>query len=168
MSARARKFLVDAVIVLGAAFVALAATAAVMLAIATAAEARRGSTSLHGVIVPLASKVRSIQARCPGTRIVSSVRHTRVRGSGRMSLHASGRAVDVHGQWDCIYAQLRGWPGGYSTDARRMRHIHISYGGPEQGKRFAHYGGKRKAKRVKYARLHRPVKAFSVQSTATW
>lgn len=105
------------------------------------------SKSLAGVVAPLASKARQIQAAC-GSRVISAVRHTYIAGTGgRLSLHASGRAVDMAGSPACMYAQLRGWPGGYSVDYGRVRHIHISYapGGPEWGIRFNHYrGGKRR------------------------
>src|SRR5215475_14138359 len=67
-----------------------------------------GSTSLSGVVAPLAEKVREIVSAC-GSRVISSVRHTHVAGSRRMSLHASGRAVDVAGNPGCIYRQLAGW-----------------------------------------------------------
>lgn len=73
-----------------------------------------------------------------------------------MSLHAQGKAVDVRGPYGCIYAQLKDWKGGYSTDAGRARHIHISYdeaGGREMGLRFAHSGGRRAALRNAYARM---------------
>lgn len=55
----------------------------------------------------------------------------------------------MRGPYGCIYAQLQGWPGGYSTDAHRVRHIHISIGGREAGLRFKHGGGR------KYARRHK-------------
>lgn len=78
----------------------------------------------------------------PGKNLLSAgvgVRHTRVAGTRRMSLHASGLAVDMAGNPGCIYARLRGWPGGYSTDYARVRHVHISGpGGREDGLRFAH------------------------------
>lgn len=93
-----------------------------------------GSISLSGVVAPLASKIRSIQAACPGTKILSTLRQTR-RPGGSWSMHASGRAVDVRGNYRCIYQQLAGW-AAYSTDAVRCRHIHISYGGDEG--RFRH------------------------------
>ena len=37
-----------------------------------------------------------------------------------MSLHATGEAVDMRGNPSCVYAQLRDWPGGYSTDYGRV------------------------------------------------
>jgi hypothetical protein len=104
----------------------------------------------------LQAKLASIQAACPGTHAISGIRHTRIAGTRRLSLHAQGKAVDVRGPYGCIYAQLKGWSGGYSTDAGRMQHIHISYddaGGREMGLRFAHGGGRRHAWRNAYARL---------------
>lgn len=100
---------------------------------------------LAGVVAPLASKAREIVAAC-GSKVISGVRHTYVAGTGgRLSLHASGRAVDIKGNPGCIYSMLHGWPGGYSTDYARpsIQHVHISYAphGPEWGKRFAHYRG---------------------------
>jgi hypothetical protein len=73
-----------------------------------------------------------------------------------MSLHAQGKAVDVRGPYGCIYGQLKGWTGGYSTDAGRAQHVHISYddaGGREMGLRFAHGGGRRHSWRNSYARM---------------
>lgn len=107
---------------------------------------KKSSTSLNGVVGPLAAKVRQIQAAC-GSRVVSSVRHTYIAGTRRISLHASGKAVDMVGNPSCIYSHLRGWAGGYSTDYGRVRHVHISYdpnGKREWGRRFAHGGGKKR------------------------
>lgn len=99
-----------------------------------------------GLVGPLQAKLASIQAACPGTHAISGIRHTRIAGTRRMSLHAQGKAVDVRGPYGCIYAQLKGWDGGYSTDSGHVQHIHISYdnaGGREMGLRFAHGGGRR-------------------------
>lgn len=119
--------------------------------------------STGGLVAPLAAKLASIQAACPGTVAVSGIRHTYIAGTNRISLHATGKAVDVRGPYGCIYAQLRGWSGGYSTDAARMRHIHISYdaqGGREMGLAFRHGGGRRyarhKAGHHRHARHRRP------------
>jgi uncharacterized protein YcbK (DUF882 family) len=103
----------------------------------------RASVSMAGVVPALAAKVAQIQSACPGAHVISSVRHTRIRGTRRMSLHATGEAVDMRGNPSCVYAQLRDWPGGYSTDYGRARHIHISLAanGREAGLRFTH-GGK--------------------------
>jgi hypothetical protein len=104
---------------------------------------------LRGVTPALAAKAREIVAAC-GSRVVSGVRHTRIAGTHRMSLHASGRAVDMQGNPSCIYAALRGWPGGVSTDYGRAPggpHVHFSLGGREDGRRFAH----RHSRRVRVA-----------------
>lgn len=127
------------------------------------AEIAKRSVSLSGVVPQLAAKAREIVETC-GSKVISAVRNTRVRGSGRISLHASGRAVDLAGNPSCIQAMTRGWPGGMSTDYSSVRpvHYHLSYGGREHGKRFAHYTGRharRYAKsyqnsRVRYAKSY--------------
>ncbi|WP_210208619.1 hypothetical protein [Rhodoplanes roseus] len=94
-----------------------------------------------GLVAPLAQKAAQIASAC-GAQVISGVRHTRVAGSGRMSLHASGQAVDMRGNPGCIYRMLGGWSGGYSTDYGRVKHVHISWGGREQGLRFSHGGGR--------------------------
>lgn len=102
-----------------------------------------GKTSMAGVVPALTAKVAQIRSACPGAHVISTIRHSRIRGSGRLSLHATGEAVDMRGNPTCVYAQLRDWPGGYSTDYGRARHIHISLAanGREAGLRFAHGGG---------------------------
>ena len=111
---------------------------------------RRG-LSTSSINATLSAKVAEIVAACPGAHVISAVRHTRIAGTRRMSLHASGNAVDMQGNPSCIYAHLRGWPGGYSTDYSRVRHVHISYdaaGGREMGLRFAHGGGHKHRRRL--------------------
>jgi hypothetical protein len=108
--------------------------------------------SLGGIVAPLAAKAAEIVSGC-GSRVVSGVRHTLIAGTRTLSLHASGRAVDVAGNPSCIYRHLAGWPGGYSTDYGRVRHVHISYGGREDGLRFAHGGGRRHIKRARMTRV---------------
>ncbi|MBX9830135.1 MAG: hypothetical protein K2Y27_34715 [Xanthobacteraceae bacterium] len=105
---------------------------------------RSGSVSLAGVTPVLAAKARQIAASC-GSSIISGVS----RRGGR-SNHPIGRAVDMRGNPSCIYAQLKGWPGGYSTDYRSAGHVHISYnpGGQEWGLRFAHGGHRHAATRL--------------------
>lgn len=113
---------------------------------------RHPTRDLSGFPSPLVAKVREIESAC-GARVISAYRPgARVRGSGRMSLHASRRAVDMSGNPSCIYARLRSWPGGVSSDYGRVRHVHFSYSpnGAEWGARFAHYGG-RKFRRHRYA-----------------
>ena len=101
----------------------------------------RAESRLAGVYAPLAAKAREIESAC-GSRVISGLRHTRVAGTQRWSLHASGHAVDMQGNPACIYARLRGWGGGYSVDYARVHHVHISLGGREDGVRFAHRGGR--------------------------
>jgi uncharacterized protein YcbK (DUF882 family) len=98
---------------------------------------------MTGIVPALASKVAQIESACAGVHVISGMRHTRIRGTGRMSLHASGEAVDMRGNPSCVYAQLRDWPGGYSTDYGRVQHVHISLAanGREAGLRFVHGGG---------------------------
>jgi hypothetical protein len=102
----------------------------------------RNSVSLAGIVEPLAVKAQEIVSTC-GSRVVSSIRRgARVYGGSR-SNHARGMAVDLQGNPACIYASLRGWPGGVSTDyssAPGGKHVHVSYnpGGMEWGLRFRH------------------------------
>lgn len=93
------------------------------------------NTSLSGIVAPeLVAKVREIQSAC-GSHILS----TRDR-RGNRSNHPIGRAVDMAGNPSCIYAHLKSWPGGVSTDYGSVHHVHISYnpGGQEWGLRFRH------------------------------
>ncbi len=107
------------------------------------------SVSLAGVTPVLAAKARRIAASC-GSAIISGVSRR-----ARRSNHPIGRAVDMKGNPGCIYAHLKGWPGGYSTDYAAAGHVHISYnpGGQEWGLRFAH-GGTRRARVTRVARTH--------------
>lgn len=118
----------------------------------------RSEDRLVGVVPALAAMTRKLVSLC-GATVISGVRRTYVRGSGRRSLHWDGRAVDIVGNPDCMYAQLRNdkYAGGYSTDYYRIRpnHLHLSWGGREHGRRFAHWqpGKKHYAKRGKRVRL---------------
>lgn len=129
---------------------------------------RHALKALAGFPAPLVAKVEEIVSAC-GSRIASAHRPgARVAGSGRQSLHAIKRAVDVSGNPKCIYAHLRGrWPGGYSTDywsAPGGRHVHISYSprGREWGARFVHWH----SGRAQHARLAR--KRHANAPSATW
>jgi hypothetical protein len=95
------------------------------------------SVSLAGVTPVLASKARQIASDC-GSSIISAVSRRGIRSN-----HPAGRAVDMRGNPSCIYAHLKGWPGGYSTDYAAVSHVHISYnpGGQEWGMHFTHGGG---------------------------
>lgn len=109
----------------------------------------RGSVSLAGVVPELAAKAREIQAAC-GARVISAVRKTYIAGTRHISLHASGRAVDMAGNPSCIYRHLALWAGGVSTDYSRVQHVHFSLdrgGGREMGLRFKHGGKKAKKRR---------------------
>ena len=100
------------------------------------AEARpkKHPVSREGVTPVLAAKAREIEATC-GSVIISAVSKRGIRSN-----HPIGRAIDVEGNPSCVYALLKDWPGGYSTDYSAVRHVHISYnpGGQEWGIRFAH------------------------------
>ncbi len=102
---------------------------------------RLSRLSLDGLPYQLVAKVQELESAC-GSRVISAYRPgARVRGSGRLSLHGFHEAADVSGNPGCIYAHLQSWPGGYSTDYGRVRHVHISYSasGREMGSRFAHW-----------------------------
>lgn len=116
---------------------------------------RNPTRDLSGYPEPLIAKARELESAC-GSKIISAYRpDSRVAGSGRQSLHAVRKAVDMQGNPACMRSHLVGWRGGASTDYARMQHIHISYepGGREWGARFVHGGG---SKRVRFAsRRHR-------------
>ena len=100
-----------------------------------------GAGMLSAVIPALAAKAAEITSAC-GSHVISGFRpHAVVAGTNRSSLHASGHAVDIAGNYSCVYAHLRGWPGGYSLDPGAVQHVHISLGGREDGVRFYHGGG---------------------------
>ncbi|HWV44142.1 hypothetical protein [Pseudorhodoplanes sp.] len=106
---------------------------------------------VRGVPGPLLAKVQELKAAC-GAKVVSANRPGARTPSGHVSNHAIGRAVDLSGNPDCMYARLRNWPGGVSTDywtAPGGPHIHLSYnpGGMEWGLRFAHRGGSYSARK---------------------
>lgn len=103
---------------------------------------RSSHISMGAMPAPLAAKVSELQKSC-GSALISGLRPgARVKGSGRVSNHARGTAADVQGNPRCIYAHLKGWPGGYSIDYAAVNHVHISYDrGHEWGARFVHGGG---------------------------
>lgn len=119
-----------------------ASTAPAVQAPPMVAARRADGARVGGLVAPLAEKVAQISAAC-GAQVISGVRHTHVAGTGTMSLHASGQAVDMRGNPGCVYGMLQGWTGGYTTDYGRVHHVHISWGGREQGLRFAHGGHSR-------------------------
>jgi len=98
--------------------------------------------SLAGIVEPLAEKTRQIVQAC-SSHVISAVRHTFIKHTKRISLHAYGKAVDLQGNPSCMYSLLHAWPGGYSTDYQRVKHIHLSYDPQsrrEWGARFVHGG----------------------------
>ena len=118
--------------------------------------ARHHSTArVVGALASLDAKVRELGADC-GARVISGYRPgARVAGSGRVSEHAYDHARDLRGDYACIYRHLAGWPGGYSTDPGRVGHVHVSLGGPEDGRRFAHGGSWHRYARVRGAYAYR-------------
>ena len=93
----------------------------------------------------LRAKVAEIIGAC-GTHVLRTFTPGAViAGTRHLSEHAFCRAADLAGNPACIYAHLRGFRGGVSTDYGRMRHVHVSWhpGGWEQGVRFVHGGGYR-------------------------
>lgn len=110
-----------------------------------ASPADAGSTSLSGLPGQLIAKVKQIQSAC-GSKVVSTHRRGARTPRGTLSNHALGKAADLQGNPRCIYAKLKGWPGGYSTDYSRAPggpHVHLSFNRhKEWGLRFAHAGGR--------------------------
>lgn len=110
---------------------------------ATGRRAAGSSVLTGGISTPLTEKAAEIVRAC-GSTVISGYRPGAVvAGTGRPSLHASGRAFDIRGNPNCIYSMLRGWPGGYSVDYGAVSHVHVSLGGREDGARFSHGGGGR-------------------------
>jgi hypothetical protein len=132
----------------GAAVIGIGIVAAFLVMMNSNAKA----ASLNGVVQPLQAKAMQIVTMCK-TSVIAGVVRKNIAGTGRRSLHASGRAVDIRAknrhQSECIYAQLSGWPGGYSRDWWYLNHVHVSIGGPEQGLRFYHrHAAKRNVHRL--------------------
>jgi len=87
------------------------------------------AASLSGIVAQLKSQC--------GAKVISGYRATRIYG-GSLSCHAMGQAVDMTGNYACMYRVLRSWPGGYTLDSGRCKHIHISSCKREWGLRFNH------------------------------
>lgn len=117
-----------------------------------------GSVAVEPLISPLREKVREIVSAC-GSKVVS----TGCRG-GVTPNHRQWKAADLQGNPSCIYARLHGWPGGYSTDYSRVKHVHISYNPRhEWGLRFAH--GRTATTHTVSAKRHRRVQVVTATST---
>ncbi len=110
-----------------------------------------GSVSLAGIISPLAAKAQEIVGACGSTVISAFRRGARVAGTGKMSLHASGQAIDIRGNPSCVARYLASWSGGASYDYDRVGHYHISFGGREHGQRFAHRRARMAKMRTRHA-----------------
>lgn len=105
------------------------------------------AAELDRVPAPLAAKAREVVAQCGSTVLSVHQGHTyHVLHTKRVSLHSIWKAVDLQGNARCIYAHLRGWLGGYSTDYGVVGHVHVSYAreSREWGRRFVHGGHGRK------------------------
>lgn len=88
------------------------------------------AASLSGIVAQLKSQC--------GAKVIAGTVRRNVAGTNMISCHAMGQAVDVTGNYSCIYRVLRNWPGGYTTDAGRCKHVHISSCKREWGLRFKH------------------------------
>jgi hypothetical protein len=84
-----------------------------------------------------ANIVSQLQSQC-GAKVISGVRPGARTPFGVQSCHATGQAVDMVGNYACMYRVLRGHPGGYTLDSGRCKHIHISWCKMEWGMRFNH------------------------------
>jgi len=106
---------------------------------------------------PLQEWMRKVAGACAGFKAISVCRPgARVRGTGRISLHASCRAVDFQVRdYSCAQKVLKGFPGGLSTDPHRVAHLHASWApnAREWKARFAHGGG-RSYHAKRYAKRH--------------
>lgn len=89
------------------------------------------AASLGGI----ASELRS---KC-GAKVIAGTVNRNVAGTNMRSCHAMGQAIDVTGNYACIYKVLKKWPGGYTTDPGRCKHVHISSCKREWGLRFRHH-----------------------------
>lgn len=81
--------------------------------------------------------VSQLKSQCGG-KVISNFRAGARTPFGVQSCHATGQAVDMVGNYSCMYQVLRSWPGGYTLDAGRCKHIHISACQMEWGMRFNH------------------------------
>jgi hypothetical protein len=102
----------------------------------------RADRTASGLPGPLVAKVLELDRAC-GMRVISTFRPgALVAGTRRVSLHALHEAADIAGgDYACAYARLARWPGGVSTDAAAVHHIHLSWepGGREWRARFVHH-----------------------------
>ena len=96
-------------------------------------------SSLKSIKQPLKTWTQQTLKQCPGSSVISGVRYTNIKRSRKLSLHASGNAVDIRGNPSCVWNRIKGWKGGASTDYKNAPlHYHVSWGGSEHGLRFKH------------------------------
>lgn len=82
--------------------------------------------------------VAQLKAQC-GAKVISGYRPGARTPFGVRSCHATGQAVDMVGNYACMYRVLaRSHRGGYTLDSGRCKHIHISWCKMEWGMRFNH------------------------------
>lgn len=98
---------------------------------------KRGSASGYSGPASLGGIVSQLQSKC-GAKVISSLRPGSKTPFGVASCHSTGQAVDMTGNYACMFSVLRSWPGGYTTDPGRCKHIHISSCKMEWGMRFKH------------------------------
>lgn len=148
------------------AFVLIAIVSLLTIFGTSPAEAAKGASTSGGCLpASIKAKLNDIRSKFGPITIVSTFRRgARIAGTGRVSLHASCRAVDFHppkGKYSAVLAYLkRTHSGGLGTYSCGMHHMHID-NGPKV--RFHHCVGssgriakakKRKGKRSKaYASL---------------
>lgn len=112
----------------------LALTFLCILTMAQPAVAAKGASTSGGCLPgAIKAKLNDIRAKFGPITIVSSFRRgARIAGTGRVSLHASCRAVDFHppkGKYSAVLAYLqRTHSGGLGTYSCGMHHLHIDNG----------------------------------------
>lgn len=128
------------------------ALAALLVASApVSADARGRATNARTCLTsPAKTLLAAIEATHGPMRLLSTCRPgARVRGTGSISRHASGNAIDFDAgkrKSEVVRWLIRNhWTGGTMTYAR-SRHIHVDI-----GKRFVllNHGGKRKARKAR-------------------
>jgi len=125
----------------------------IVIVTALSARAARADASLGCLPASIKAALARANNAC-GIHVISTLRPgARIAGTGHRSMHARCRAADfTSAKYGCVYRVLAGWPGQLSTDARRMRHVHIDDG---RYARFVHGGHRRYARHIRRHRLAR-------------
>jgi len=92
---------------------------------------RGGATASINCVVPeLRDLIRQVQAKFGPVQVISTCRPgAKIRGTGRPSLHASGRAVDFRTKNKrAVVAWLRKQKTWGTMVYRKKDHIHVDYG----------------------------------------